>query len=111
MITYVIPLSYFPDTYNKQPLLYAALAAQKNYMSLYLIGVYSHPETQYWLETEYARVDKKLNMGKSCVRFKHLDDLPLPTIGKVIGQFTPDRFIQLYQQARQSARTPKLPNQ
>ena len=70
MITYEIPLDRYPDTYNGQPLMYAALASQKRYMSLYLMCVYSHQESRIWFEERFKASGKKLDMGKSCVRFR-----------------------------------------
>ena len=80
MISWEIPLDRYPKTYNKQPLMYAALASQKNYMSLYLMCVYVHDGTQTEFERSFKASGKKLNMGKSCVRFKTTDDLPMDLI-------------------------------
>lgn len=103
MIGYTIPLDDYPDTYNGQPLSYAGLAAQKNHYALYLTTVYSDPAQEQWLRDEFARAGKKLDMGKSCVRFKRLDDLPLDAIGKVIASTPPGEFISLYERARKQA--------
>jgi len=100
MITYEIPLERYPDTYNKQPLAMAGLASQKNYMSLYLMNVYADPETAKQFHEKYRASGKKLNMGKSCVRFKKLDDLPLEVIGEVIRGCTVEQYIRRYEQAR-----------
>ncbi len=100
MIGYYIPLSRYPKTYNKQPLGYVALASQKNYMSLYLMAVYGHVEREQWFRAEYARRGKKLDMGKSCVRFKRLEDLPLNLIGEVVAQEPVEQFIERYEQSR-----------
>ena len=75
MLCYGIPLERYPDTYNKQPLGYVALAAQKNYYSLYLTSEYMDQARTQRLRDEFAKAGKKLDMGKSCVRFKKLDDL------------------------------------
>jgi uncharacterized protein YdhG (YjbR/CyaY superfamily) len=85
MICYEIPLSVYPDTYNKQPLMYAALASQKNHMAVYLIGVYGCAALRKKLEDGFRAAGKKLDCGKSCVRFKKLDQLPLDLIGELIG--------------------------
>jgi len=85
MISYQVPLDTYPDTYNGQPLMYAALASQKNYMAVYLTGIYMSEKSRKEFETAYKATGKKLDAGKSCVRFKKLDDLPLPLIGKVIA--------------------------
>ncbi len=98
MISYYIPLERYPSTYNKQPLGYVALASQKNYMSLYLTSVYG--ELENWFKAEFKKTGKKLDMGKSCVRFKSLDDLPLELIGQAIEMYTPEQYIANYEKAR-----------
>jgi uncharacterized protein YdhG (YjbR/CyaY superfamily) len=98
--TWQIPLSRYPDTYNKKPLCYAALAAQKNHNAIYLMGVYQSPKQQKALEAAFKKAGKKLDMGKSCVRFKQLDDLPLPAIGKIIASTTPAQYIETYEGIR-----------
>lgn len=100
MINYGVPLSRFPDTYNGQPLCYAALAAQKNYCSVYLMRVYGDPRLAAWFRQEFARAGKKLDMGKSCVRFRRADDLPLGAIGTVIGGTSVDQYIDFYRSSR-----------
>lgn len=100
MIGYVVPLGKYPVTYNKQALQLAALASQKNYFSLYLINVYGDPETERWFVEEYRASGKKLDMGKSCVRFKRLDDLPLDLVGRAIARTPVDDFIRLYEKSR-----------
>lgn len=100
MISYFIPLEQYPHTYNGQALAYAGLAAQKNYFSLYLMCVYGNPEQETWFKNEYAKSGKKLDMGKSCVRFKSLEELPLDLIGKTIAKVTPAEFIEYYEAAR-----------
>ena len=77
MITYNVPLSRYPDTYNGHPLMYAALAAQKNYCAVYLMGIYGGGTTAKAFKDAFASAGKKLDMGKSCVRFKSVDDLVL----------------------------------
>jgi hypothetical protein len=100
MICYTIPLERYPDTYNKQPLSYAALAAQKNYYALYLTSPYVDEGQGRWLEDEFRKAGKKLDMGKSCLRFKKLDDLPLDVIGRAIASIPPDAFIARYEANR-----------
>ena len=100
MISYEVPLERYPTTYNKQPLGYAALASQKNYCSLYLTAVYQDKTAEEWLQTEFAKAGKKLNMGKSCVRFKKLDDLPLEAIGRAIAGTPVDNFLAQYERSR-----------
>lgn len=99
MITYCIPLSQYPGTYNKQPLCYAGLAAQKSHYSLYLMTSYSGDQEQV-LRDGFAKAGKKLDLGKSCLRFKKLDDLPLDVIGKVIAATPPQEFIAQYEKSR-----------
>ena len=102
MIGWVIPLDRYPDTYNKQPLAYAALAAQKNSNSLYLNCVYASKERTERLKAAFAAVGKKLDMGKSCIRFKRADDLALDAIRDEIASTAPDQFIEIHEAARQS---------
>lgn len=99
MIGYGVPLARYPDTYNRQPLQYAALAAQKNHFALYLMSAYAGDQEQA-LRDAFSAAGKKLDMGKSCVRFKRLDDLPLDVIGRVIAATPPDAFIAQYEAAR-----------
>lgn len=100
MIGWVIPFEDYPDTYNKQPLAYAALAAQKNYNSLYLNCVYGSPERTERLKAAFAKAGKKLDMGKSCIRFRRADELPLDVISEEIASTSPQEFIRIYEQAR-----------
>jgi len=100
MIGYCVPLTRYPKTYNGAPLNYVALASQKNYMSVYLMGCYGDAKLIKWFETEFRKTGKRLDMGKSCVRFKTLDDLPLALIGEVVSRMTVDDFIALYERAR-----------
>ena len=93
MLGYYVPLERFADTYNGQPLGIAALGNQKNYISLYLMSVYGDPDTEHWFKDRYAASGKKLNMGKSCVRFKHADDLPLDLIGQTIARLGVDDYL------------------
>ncbi len=100
MISYVVPLERYPKTYNRQALQYAALASQKNYVSLYLMNVYGNEETERWFVDRYRASGKRLDMGKACVRFKSIDDLPLDLIGETIARTPVDDFIALYENAR-----------
>ena len=104
MITYQVPLDRYPDTYNGQPLMYAALASQKNHMAVYLTGVYADEDDRTAFEEEYRATGKRLDMGKSCVRFRKLDDLPLDVIGRAIAALTVDEFIQLVESARRPSK-------
>lgn len=100
MIAYEIPLERYPDTYNGQPLAYAALAAQKNHYALYLTCAYETPGSADWIAEEFRKAGKKLDMGKSCLRFKKLDDLPLDVIGQAIASTSPDRYIAQHEASR-----------
>jgi hypothetical protein len=100
MIGWGIPLTDYPDTYNGQPLGVAALASQKNHMAIYLMGLYGSEPEEAWFRAEYARRGMKLDMGKSCVRFKRLDQVPLDVIGEVIAKITPAKLIERYEAAR-----------
>jgi Domain of unknown function (DU1801) len=104
MIGWYVPLERLPDTYNGQPLGLAGLASQKNYMSLYLNTVYGDPKTERWFRERYAASGKRLNMGKSCVRFTRLEDLPLDVIGDTIARADVDRYLAQYAEARGSSR-------
>ena len=100
MIGWVIPLADYPDTYNKQPLGYAGLAAQKNSNSLYLNCVYASTERTERLKVKWKLSGKKLDMGKSCIRFKRADDLALDLIRDEIAATTPAEFITVYEATR-----------
>jgi len=100
MITYAVPLDRYPITYNKKPLMYAALAAQKNYNSLYLMQVYQSNDLMDFLRVVFDKAGLKLNMGKSCVRFKKITDLPLDCIGNIISSFTVDEYIATYEKIK-----------
>lgn len=100
MISYDIPLERYPHTYNKQPLGYAAIAAQKNHYALYLMSPYMDGAQEQQLRQAFAAAGKKLDMGKSCIRFKTPDDLPLDAIGRVIAATPPEAFIARYEAAR-----------
>ena len=82
MLAWGIPLSRYPNTYNKQPLCPLALASQKNFCSLYLMGCYGDAGQLAQLKKAFVDKGKKLDMGKSCVHFQTADDLPLPEIGQ-----------------------------
>lgn len=100
MITYQVPRQRLPDTHNKQPLCYVSLAAQKNYNALYLMSVYGHAAHAAKLRDAFKKSGKKLDMGKSCVRFERAEDLPLDTIGELVASIPVDRWIAIYQASR-----------
>lgn len=101
MITYEVPLDIYPDTYNKRPLSYVALASQKQYISLYLMGLYAQPGTAEEFERAYRATGKRYDVGKSCVRFRRLDDLPLDLVGDVIAAIEVPEYVALARAARQ----------
>ncbi len=100
MITYQVPLATCPDTYNGQPLMYAALASQKRHMAVYLMSVYSSPEGREAFERSYRATGKRLDMGKSCVRFRRLEDLPLQLIGEAVASMDVASYVALAQASR-----------
>ena len=100
MISYEVPLSVQPDTYNGKPLMYAALASQKRHMAVYLSGVYADAEARADFEQAYRATGKRIDMGKSCVRFRRLDDLPLDLIGDAIARHPVTEFVDLYHRGR-----------
>ena len=100
MIGYAVPLDRLPNTYNGEPLAYAALAAQKRYISLYLNNVYGDRDTETWFTERFRASGKKLDMGKSCVHFKRADDLPLDLIAETIARTPAEEFIAVYETSR-----------
>jgi uncharacterized protein YdhG (YjbR/CyaY superfamily) len=100
MINWVIPLADYPTTYNKQPLMIAALASQKNHMALYLMGLYADGPEEQRFRDRYAARTLKLDMGKSCVRFKKLADVDLEAVAEVIAAIPPLRFTKMYEASR-----------
>ena len=107
MICYTIPLARFSDTYNGQALCYAALAAHKNFNTLYLMNVYGDPRTEKWFTQRYKASGKRLDMGKSCVHFRHAGALPLDLIGETIARTSVDDYISYYQKAAKSGKAGK----
>lgn len=100
MLTYEIPLSRYPVTYNKLPLMYLALAAQKNNFALYLGGVTHNKALMKKLVAAYTRAGKKPDMGKGCLRFKSIEELPLDVIGKLVASTTVEQRIKNSETAR-----------
>ena len=100
MIGYAIPLERYPDTYNGQPLCYAGLAAQKNFNALYLMHAYQDAASAARLAAAFKRIGKPLDMGKSCIRFQRIEDLPLDAIGKFIAERSVDAFIADHEAVR-----------
>ncbi|HLA90687.1 MAG TPA: DUF1801 domain-containing protein [Gemmatimonadaceae bacterium] len=100
MLAYEIPLSRYPDTYNKQPLMYLALAAQKNNYALYLTSMSGDKVLMDRLASAYRAAGRKLDMGKGCLRFKTLEELPLDVIGDMVASTPVERRIELSEAAR-----------
>ncbi len=107
MIGYFVPLSVYPDTYNGQPLGVVALASQKNNMAIYLMCVYANSEIEAWFQAAWAKTGKKLNMGKSCVRFKTIDDVALDVIGETVSKMTVENFIARHEEVHAGTKTGK----
>jgi uncharacterized protein YdhG (YjbR/CyaY superfamily) len=99
MINYQVPLSVYPNTYNGQPLMYAALASQKNHMAVYLTGIYTSETSRKKFEEAYRQTGKRFDAGKSCVRFSKLDDLPLSLIGEIIASQRMEEFIEIVEKS------------
>ena len=100
MITWQVPLATCPDTYNGQPLMYAALASQKRYMALHLMGIYTSPAARQAFEAAYRASGKRFDAGKACVRFRKLDDLPLDLVGETIASLPAGELVRLANAAR-----------
>src|SRR6185436_13372307 len=101
LISYEIPLERYPRTYNRQPLMYAGLGSQKNYCAVYLMNVYGDGEQGRRFKEAFKQAGKKLDMGKSCVRFRTADDLALDAVGRVIAGTTPEQYIAIYEKSRE----------
>ncbi len=99
-----VPLSRYPDTYNGQPLSYVAFAAQANKFSLYLTGVYGDPAREKALRDAFSALGKKPDMGKSCVRFRQVEDIPLEAIAKLVAGMGVDECIAMHEKVHGSPR-------
>ncbi|HEX5751769.1 MAG TPA: DUF1801 domain-containing protein [Archangium sp.] len=100
MLGYYVPHEVFPAGYHvdpKQPLPFAALASQKNHMAVYLMGVYGQPQLEKWFRDAWTKTGRKLDMGKSCVRFKKLEDVALDVLGEAIRRVPAKAYIQQYE--------------
>ncbi len=107
MISYVVPLETYPDTYNGSPLAVVSLASQMNHMAVYLMNIYGDPETERWFTERYRATGKRLDMGKSCVRFRKLDDLPIELIGQTVASTSLTNFIRMYEDSRRASKAAK----
>tara|TARA_R110001606_G_scaffold397625_1_gene574666 strand:- start:2136 stop:2591 length:456 start_codon:yes stop_codon:yes gene_type:complete len=99
--SFVVPHSLYPDGYHcdpKLPLPFLSIASQKNFVAVYHSGIYASKEMFDWFTTEYPKhCKRKLDMGKSCVRFKKMDDIPYELIGELMRKMTPQQWIEIYE--------------
>jgi hypothetical protein len=110
MIGWFVPHRVYPDGYHcdpKQPVPFAGLASQKNYMSLYLMCIYGDEKHRAWFEEEWAKTGKKLSMGKSCVRFRKVEDVPLELITEAVARVPVETFIAGYEKSIPKSRRKK----
>ncbi len=111
MIGFVIPHSIYPDGYHcdpKLPLPFLAIASQKNFIAVYHMGIYADPKLLKWFTTEFSKHSNlKLDMGKSCMRFKKPDQIPFKLIGELAGKMTTKDWISLYENAFRNSKTKK----
>lgn len=100
-VSYVIPHSIYPDGYHcnpKDPLPFVSFISQKNFIALYHMGVYGIPKLLEWFVNEYPKYSKsKLDMGKSCIRFKKVNEIPFDLIAELVRKVTPQKFIEVYE--------------
>lgn len=98
---WVVPHSIYPDGYHcdpKLPLPFMSLASQKNFIAVYHMGIYADPELMTWFTQEFSKhCKRKLDMGKSCIRFKWIDDIPFELIGELSGKMTAEDWIEIYE--------------
>jgi hypothetical protein len=100
---WVVPLATFPSTYNGHPLAYASIAAQKNYNSLYLMGLYSDSAEEAEFARRWRESGRALDMGKSCLRFRRLEDVDLGILADTIASTPVERFLETYERIRPAA--------
>lgn len=99
MIGYYVPHAIFPAGYHcdpKQPLPFAGLASQKGHMSLYIMGIYGHAPLREWFQAAWAKTGKRLDMGKACIRFRKVEDLPLAVVGEAFRRMTLKGYVAAY---------------
>ncbi|RIA10951.1 uncharacterized protein DUF1801 [Flavobacteriaceae bacterium MAR_2010_72] len=103
MIGYYVPHSIYPDGYHctpNEPLPFMSFASQKNSINLYHSGIYAKPEMHDWFVSEFPKHSKrKLDMGKSCIRFKHIEDIPYDLIAELCSKITVEEWITIYETA------------
>lgn len=102
MLGWIIPKTDYPEGYHctpELPLPFINLASQKNYIAFYHMGVYADPDLLLWFQTEYPKHSKyKLDMGKSCIRFKRMNDIAFDLVGELVSRMTTTRWIEIYEQ-------------
>jgi uncharacterized protein YdhG (YjbR/CyaY superfamily) len=103
MIGYVVPHTLYPKGYHcdpKLPLPFLSIASQKNFIAIYHMGIYADVQLLNWFTKEFPKHTKaKLDMGKSCIRFKKINDIPMSLIAALCKKMTPQQWIQLYESA------------
>ena len=101
MMGWVVPHSKYPAGYHcnpRDPLPFIGIASQKNFIAIYHMGVYADPALLKWFTTAHAKASpRKLDMGKSCIRYKKPDDIPFELIGELASKMTPDEWIAIYE--------------
>ena len=107
MIAWCVPEAVMPaaQVYNKQPLAYIALGSQKTHMAVYMMGIYGDEKLRAWFEKAYKATGKKFDVGKSCVRFKSLDALPLDVLGDAVSRISVNKFVERYHEVRAGTKT------
>jgi uncharacterized protein YdhG (YjbR/CyaY superfamily) len=108
MITYQVPLEVYPDTYNQKPLMYAALASQKHHMAVYLTAIYMDEQASRAFEASYRATGKRYDVGKSCVRFRKLSDLPLELIAQSIASLPVEEFVERVKEVGSARKTKRI---
>ncbi|MBL8348710.1 MAG: DUF1801 domain-containing protein [Burkholderiaceae bacterium] len=103
MVGYVVPHSLYPAGYHTdraQPLPFLALASQKAHIAVYHMGIYADPKLLAWFRSEHAKASpRKLDMGKSCIRYRKPEDIPFDLIGRLAGKVTPNQWIEGYERS------------
>ena len=103
MLGYVVPHSIYPDGYHcdpKLPLPFMSIASQKNFVGVYHMGIYANKELYDWFVNEYPKhSNRKIDMGKSCIRLKKIEEIPYELIGELASKMTPKEWIKIYENA------------
>ena len=101
MIGWVVPLSTYPNGYHckkEEPLPFLSIASQKNFIGVYHMGIYANPELHDWFISEYPKhVKTKLDMGKSCIRLKKMEQIPYELIAELVGKMSLDQWVDIYE--------------